>query len=146
MGMMPVVEYEWGQDQFSIDKAEPFKKSRSAEEADGSSLSRENLTLLGRISEIGHTLIPALWLADQHLRHDVSEKNQHLDTLQEVWWLSRWHGIEENSVQREYLMHRNGESGSTVDWRLNIRGADISVNLSVKNRKGTAVSKVYKKS
>mgnify|MGYP001310953716 CR=1 FL=1 len=99
----------------------------------------------GRISEIGHTLIPQLWLGDRRLRHDVSEKNQHLDTLQEVWWLSRWHGIAESSVHREYLMHRSGKNRSTVDWRFDIRGAGIAINLSIKNRKGTAVSEIYKK-
>lgn len=145
MGMIPIVQYEWGQDQFSIDKAEPFKKSRPAEDAEGSFLSRENLTWLGRVSEIGHTLIPHLWLGDKRLRQDVGEKNQHLDTLQEVWWLSRWHGIEEESIKREHLMRRSGKGSSTVDWRFSIRGAGITINLSVKNRKGTAVSKAHKK-
>lgn len=144
-GMVPLVHYEWGQDQFSIDKAKPFGGKRSSEESDGTFLSFEDLAWLGRVSEIGHTVIPHLWLGDKRLRKDVSERNQHLDTLQEVWWLSRWHGIDENSVQREYLMHRKQGNKKTVDWRFEIRGTGIALNLSIKNRKGTATSGVFEK-
>jgi uncharacterized protein len=146
MGMIPLVEYEWGQNQFSINKAKPLIKPASAEQAEGTFLSGEDLGWLGRISEIGHTLIPHLWLKDKRLRQDVSERNQHLDTLQEVWWLSVWKGLDSDSVQREFLLRRDDEnlskpSPSTIDWRFEFTGLPprLAVNLSVKNRKRTAL-------
>ncbi|MGA7880825.1 MAG: hypothetical protein WCC08_03795 [Terrimicrobiaceae bacterium] len=71
--------------------------------------------------------------------------DQHLDTLNEAWWVSRWHGIDGDSLRYEYLSQSAAErrrSGSppTVDWSFTIFGGQLRVNLEVKNRVGTYVS------
>lgn len=151
MGMIPVVEYAWGQDQYSVDNArEMYIPTKDAQAAEGTGLSRENLTWLGRVSEIGHTLIPNLWLSDKRLLREVRERNQHLNTLNEVWWLSRWHGIDPGSVQREYTLRRDAKNlakdyPATIDWRFTLMGGLMAINLSVKNRQGSATSRIMNK-
>lgn len=151
MGITPLVEYEWGQDQYSTENhIDPFVSTKDAQAAEGTGLSRENLTWFGRVSEIGHTLIPNLWLSDRRLLREVRERNQHLNTLNEVWWLSRWHGIDPGSVQREYTLRRDEKNlakdyPATMDWRFTLMGGQMAINLSVKNRQGSATSKVMNK-
>jgi hypothetical protein len=70
--------------------------------------------------------------------------------LNEVWWLSRWQGVDANSVEMEYLARRDDANLSkkmpaTVDWRLTVLGGQVAVNLSVKNRRGTLGSRSFKK-
>jgi predicted AAA+ superfamily ATPase len=149
--MIPLVEYSWGQDQYSTENhTDPFITTKDAQAADGTGLSRENLTWLGRISEIGHTLIPDLWLSDKRLLREVRERNQHLNTLNEIWWLSCWHGVDAGSVQREYILRRDAKNlakpyPATMDWRFTIMGGQMAINLSVKNRQGTVTSKSMNK-
>jgi len=117
---------------------------------DGTGLSCDGLLYFSKVSEIGHTSIPNLWLADNQLRADLRLPTQHLDTLNEVWWLSRWQGIDGGSVTREYLGRRDKlnlskKHPSTVDWRFSVLGGQITINLSVKNRRGTKGSRPLKK-
>jgi hypothetical protein len=71
---------------------------------------------------------------------------QHLDTLNEVWWLSRWHGVIPDSVEMEYpLMGGSKKPNPTIDWRFRVLDGAVTINLEVKNRRGTAASKPMKK-
>ena len=83
-----LVEYEWGQTDFDNNKHKnPFEAPKNANCIEGSGASRESLSYFSKVSQIGHTLIPHLWLDHPKLLRDVRELNQHLNTLNEVWWL-----------------------------------------------------------
>ncbi len=117
---------------------------------EGTHLNRGELGYFGKVAEIGHTVIPKLWLANRELRERLRLPTQHLDTLNEVWWLSRWHGIDPDSVELEPLVRRNAENLSkrtpaTMDWRLTVLGRQVAINLSVKNRRGTFGSRPFGK-
>lgn len=108
------------------------------------------LLYLSKVSEIGQTVIPHLWLSNRRLRDDICRPTQHLDTLNEVWWLSRWQGIDAGSVQREYLARRDEHNlrkkdRATMDWRFTVLGDQVAINLSVKNRPSTMGSEVLDK-
>lgn len=138
-----LVEYRFGKSLFDIEQASnPFQPQKETRHMDGSGLSQEDLLYLSKVSEIGHTIIPNLWLSDIRLREDVRRSSQHLDTLNEIWWLSRWSGIDAGSVQREFLQRRDQENltkqnPATVDWKFTVLGGQVSINLSVKNRPGS---------
>lgn len=146
-----LVEYRFGKSLFDIEQASnPFQPQKETRHMDGSGLSQEDLLYLSKISEIGHTIIPNLWLSDLRLRENIRRSSQHLDTLNEIWWLSRWHGIDAGSVQREYLQRRDQENltkknPATVDWKFSVLGGQIGINLSVKNRPGSLGSAVLDK-
>jgi predicted AAA+ superfamily ATPase len=148
----PLVEYKWGQTDHNIDKSDgdAFKHASSALAIEGTGLDRENIGHFGKVSQIGHTMIPHLWLSDRRLRDDVRRPTQHLDTLNEVWWLNAWQGVDSASVTREHLMRRDAENlakptPSTVDWRFTVLGGSMAINLSVKNRRGTAACRPFVK-
>jgi len=141
-----LVEYQVGQTDHDIDKAAPGF-SKDARLIGGTGLDRESLGYFARISEMGHTLIPHLWLKSETLRANVQHPNQHFNTLNEVWWLSRWHGIVPESVQMEYALQPKSKGGSTptIDWRFQVLEGAITLNIEVKNRRGTVASKLLKK-
>ncbi len=87
-----------------------------------------------RVSEIARELVPELWLRpNDDLVGKVKAAHQHLDTLNEFWWLSRW--INPFKSQANYHMH--ADSGLDVDWRLtwDFGQSSISVNLEAKRRR-----------
>ena len=142
-----LVEYHFGKTDHSIENAAPGfpKHSRLI---DGTALDRESLSRFAQISEIGHTVIPDLWLENETLRERLSLPTQHLDTLNEVWWLSRWHGIDSASIEMEYPLLTDGKKQKncpTVDWRFEALGRAVTINMEVKNRPGTAASQPMKK-
>ncbi len=147
----PVVEYEWGKtDHDTTNDGDAVTPARSALAIEGTALSREDLGYFGKVSHIGHTLIPHLWLGNRRLRDNVRASRQHLDTLNEVWWLSVWQGLDASSVKHEHLARRDAKKSSnatpsTVDWRFSVLGGSMNINLSVKNRRGTAASRPFKK-
>ncbi len=148
---IPSIEYEFGKTDHDIEQPiNPFNAPKDVRLVEGTSLSRGELGHFGKISEIGHTIIPKLWLANQMLRDRVRLPTQHLDTLNEVWWLSRWQGIDSDSVEIEYLARRDAanrskKTPSTVDWRFTVLGGQVAINLSVKNRRGTVGSRLFEK-
>ncbi|TSA31657.1 MAG: hypothetical protein D4R65_10815 [Verrucomicrobiaceae bacterium] len=143
--LFKMVEYVFGPSGHDLDQAAPgFKKNPHF--IDGTGLDRESLSRFARISETGHTVIPHLWLGNKTLRERVRTPTQHLDTLNEVWWLSRWHGVIPDSVEMEYpLLGGAKKRTPTVDWRFRVLDGVITINLEVKNRRGTAASKPMKK-
>lgn len=148
----PLVEYEWGKTDHDVDKSDgdAFTPTKSVLAIEGTGLSREDLGYFGKVSQIGHSLISHLWLGDRRLLQDVRTPTQHLDTLNEVWWLSVWHGLDPASVVREHLMRRDTgnlakKTPTTVDWRFSVMTGAMHINLSVKNRRGTAASRPLNK-
>lgn len=143
--LFKIVEYVFGPSGHDLDQAAPgFKKDPHF--IDGTGLDRESLSRFAKISETGHTIIPRLWLGNKTLRERVRTPTQHLDTLNEVWWLSRWYGVIPDSVEMEYpLLGGSKKRTPTVDWRFRVLDGALTINLEVKNRRGTAASKPMKK-
>lgn len=152
--VIPLVEYEFGESDHDINLADnPFNLPKDAKLIEGTGLSREDLGYFGKVSEIGHTVIPRLWLADTRLCDSVKLPTQHLDTLNEVWWLSRWHGIDPTSVTYEPVVRRDAENldkdhPKSIDWQFKPSGClghPLTINLSIKNRRGTVGSSIFNK-
>ncbi len=143
--LFKLVEYAFGPSGHDINKAAPgFIKDPHF--IDGTGLDRESLSRFAQISEIGHRIIPQFWLGSKTLREGVHTPTKHLDTLNEVWWLSRWHGVIPNSVEMEYRLLGGAKNRTpTVDWRFHVLDGAITINMEVKNRRGTAASKPIKK-
>lgn len=130
----PVVEYLFGKTGYSINNACPentphFKPS----EYGGTQLDSENILLFFRVSEIAYELIPHIWLnPNEDFAGKVRASGQHLDTLNEVWWLSRWSGTFEIEPNFHLVADRD------VDWRLTWDfglGQRLSANVEVKRRR-----------
>ena len=85
------------------------------------------------MSQIGHSLIPELW--PKKLRDELRNPTQHLDTLEEVWWLGCWSGIED--IRRAEQI-KTGVADD-IDWQFTIGSTGFSwrlkVNLEVKRLK-----------
>jgi predicted AAA+ superfamily ATPase len=139
-----LVEYVPGKTDHDLDQAEPDfpKDSRFI---DGTAFSRESLARLAQVSEIGHTVIPHLWLGSKELRDRVRAPTQHFDTLNEVWWLSRWQGVIPESVVYEACLLGDEGGLPCVDWRFQVLDGAVTINLEVKNRRGTVASKLMNK-
>jgi len=148
---IPLVEYRFFNLDHDLGRAgNPFNVEKNVNSMVGSGLDQEDLLYLSKVSEIGHTLIPGIWPYSSRLRKNLQTGTQHLDTLNEVWWLSRWHGIDSGSVDYEPVVWTDEDnlskpSPSTIDWRFTTLGRQITIHLNVKNRRGTKGSAVFKK-
>ena len=120
-------EYYFGDTGFSVNNAENSSKNK-IEWFGGTGIDRGHLQFLSRVSEIGHSVIPQYWLENKKLRDALRNPTQHLDTVEEVWWLSRWHGIESISMAERLLPN----SKADVDWSFFLFNKQIRVNLEVK--------------
>jgi hypothetical protein len=130
-----VVEYEFGKTAYSVDNARP-DASPNFKESDhgGSQLNRDNLLFLVRSADIARELVPDMWLhPDADLKGKLRSPRQHLDTLNEFWWLSRWkRGAKIKPNQRI-----NPKCGMDVDWQMTWDFGlppPLTVNVEVKRR------------
>lgn len=131
----PVVEYVFGSTAYSIENARPQNAPNFRQSAYGvTQLNSENILFLYRVSEIAHQFIPELWLnPSEDLRGKVGAPKQHLDSLNEIWWLACWKGA--FSVQPDVRLIEGSEMD--IDWRLAWDfgfGSELAVNLEVKRR------------
>jgi hypothetical protein len=108
---IPIPEYHFGETGFSINNAENAEEN-VAEWFGGTGLDRGNLQLLSRVSLIARQLIPNYWRQSMSLRHALRNPPQHLNTVEEVWWLNRWHGAENIKMNHRLV----DGSGADVDW------------------------------
>ncbi len=97
---------------------------------EGSGLTRGNLLRLSHAVELGRKLLPAIW------PHGFATKllgAEHLDTVNEIWWLKFWRSLV--AVRRG---PKPNPATPDVDWLLEVRDglADCIVNLEVKRRTG----------
>lgn len=111
----------------------------------GTAINREDILYLSQVCEMAHRLIPSLWINDQRLLKDVKVRTQHLDTLNEIWWLGRWAGLDEKLLEREVSIVPN--SAKTIDWRFRLFGTDLSpsINVEVKRLISSLGARAYKK-
>ncbi len=129
---MPLAEYHFGDTGFSVDKARNSHDDFSTW-IGGTGLDRGHLQFFSKVSQIGHSLIPELW--PKKLRAELRNPTQHLDTLEEVWWLGCWSGIE--NIRR--AAHIKPGFADDIDWQFTIGSAGstsgLKVNLEVKRLK-----------
>ena len=123
---IPIPEYHFGDTGFSINNAENAEDN-VAEWFGGTGFDRGNLQFLSQVSLIGRQLIPNYWHRSASLRHALRNPPQHLNTVEEVWWLNRWLGPESIEMSHQLL----DSSGTDVDWTF-VLGDNIRVNLEIK--------------
>jgi hypothetical protein len=141
-----VAEYEFGPVLFSLENAkDPSRVRRTVEEMAGTAINREDILYLSQICEMAHKLIPNFWINDRKLFQDVRLSSQHLDTLNEIWWLGRWADLNEKFLEREASLLPS--SGKTVDWRFRLPSADgeWAINLEIKRIISSIGARAYKK-
>lgn len=128
----PLAEYQFGDTGFSVHKARNSHDDFSTW-IGGTGLDRGHLQFFSKVSQIGHSLIPELW--PKKLRSELRNPTQHLDTLEEVWWLGCWSGIE--NIRR--AEHIKPGVANDIDWQFTIGRAGslfgLKVNLEVKRLK-----------
>lgn len=123
---IPIPEYFFGDTGFDINHAKN-PSDNVAEWLGGTGLDRGHLQLFSKISLIGRELIPHYWHTDEKLRYGLRNPPQHLNTVEEIWWLDRWLALQ-NTVKEHRLIPG---SKVDVDWRFTLP-SQISVNLEVK--------------
>lgn len=141
-----VAEYEFGPVSFNLENAkDPTHVRRTVQEMTGTAINREDVLYFSKICEMAHRLIPNLWCSDRRLLQDVTLPSQHLDTLNEIWWLGRWEGLEEKFLEREVSLLPS--SAKTVDWRFRLPNVNGSwtVNLEVKRIISSIGARAYGK-
>ena len=128
----PLPEYHFGDTGFSVQKARNSHNDFSTW-IGGTGLDRGHLQFFSKVSQIGHSLIPELW--PKKLRAELRNPTQHLDTLDEVWWLGSWSGIE----NIRHAEHIKPGVADDIDWQFTIGSAGsvsgLQVNLEVKRLK-----------
>jgi hypothetical protein len=120
-GLIVPVQYRLSDAEWSINHHDPEFQ------LEGSELDSGDLFKLCRVCEIGHRLIPALW--PSKFKSDLSSGQHHLDTLNEVWWLSRFKSLDD--ICKLDLLEQ-----SAPDWSFALSGMEpkIKVRLEVKRR------------
>jgi hypothetical protein len=99
----------------------------------GGGLDRECLLYYSKISEWAHDHIPHLWPA--RLRDGLREPTMHIDTLCEVWWLSRVRGAEFKTARHAAPVDPSLGKGKNCDWQVRL-ASGLTLNLEVKRRPG----------
>lgn len=153
---LPVAEYQFGTTDFNINEAAPGAPSWNVTHAEGTGLNIESLLHLSRVCEIARSTIPDIWrkvlsrrggsaeglpgtLRTKSLADGLRDSRQHLNTLNEIWWLGQFHGIDPDSVEPAWPMRE----GSDIDWRFSVMNKALSINLEVKNRTKTLGSALF---
>ena len=124
---LPIPEYRFGDTGFSINNAENAVENK-AEWFGGTGLDRGHLQFFSRISLIARELIPKYWHRPGALRRALRNPPQHLNTVEEIWWLDRWIGAENIEAGRRLV----AGSDSDVDWTFSLGSGAIRLNLEVK--------------
>ena len=141
-----VSEYKFGPVRFSIENAkDPSSVRKSVEEMAGPAINREDILYFSQICALAHKIIPSFWTTDRSLIQSVRLPSQHLDTLNEIWWLGRWSGIDEKFVRREVTILPS--TGKSIDWQFKLLANDETwtVNLEVKRTISSIGAKAYRK-
>lgn len=122
VGAFPQAEYVLPPNQFDIDSGV------GSESLEGSFLTTGNLLRLGQCVLLGRRHLPGQWPKTFAAKLRGPE---HLDTLNEIWWLKFWRGIQ--GVVRGPKV---SENDCDFDWKINLRDglAQCTINLEVKRR------------
>jgi len=137
----PYFHYTMGEQRNSIENADP---SHAKDEIfhvrnfDAPGLAFGELYWLYEMTQVARRVIPKIWGNDEDLRQDIAAKKRrkHFNTLNEIFWISRWMAIEINSVKRGFKI--SAEMRGDVDWHATLRSVDpadpvLTLNIEVKN-------------
>lgn len=141
-----LAEYQFGPVDFSLENAkDPASVRKTVGEMEGTAINREEILYLSKVCEMAHALIPNMWTSDKRLIRDVRRSRQHLDTLNEIWWLGRWNGLSEQSLKREVALLPT--SAKSVDWQFPLvaDGRAWTFNLEVKRLIHSIGARAYAK-
>lgn len=122
--VIPQAEYDLPANQFNLNASE------DSEAMEGSFLTCGNLLRLAQAAQTGRRYIPSDWPLSFKGRLLGRE---HLDCINEIWWLKFWRGIRSVShAPKEYGTDKD------FDWKIQIREgvAECTINLEVKRRTG----------
>ena len=122
-----IPEYHFGDTGFSIDNAEHGKMIK-AEWNGGTGLDRGHLQFFSQISVIGRTILTDYWHQRGNLRDCLQNPRQHLDTLEEIWWLDRWFAPKRIRSSVKLI---NG-CDKDVDWCFTLADGALVINMEVK--------------
>ncbi len=153
---LPLVTYTFGtvSNQGLKQAAEsPIRARFKPSEMEGGGLTHEELLYLSKCCEIAHERLPHLWPRNLtqgsppgSLAQSFLNPNRHLSTLNEIWWLSLWRGLDPSSVVRDHVLRQDAAADSRppdVDWRFSVLSGAVTVNLEVKIRPGTHARRQY---
>lgn len=132
-----IPEYHFGKTGNSVDAAEHAEVIK-IEWMGGTGIDRGHLLFFSRVSEIARRSIPHYWLKPCKLRNSLRNPTQHLDTMDEIWWLDRWK-IPKNIKSSVKLKHG---SATDVDWTFTVGDGALTINLEVKRLVGDCVRHV----
>lgn len=128
---IPTVEYEIPDKRSSIDKAR--KADQILNYLGGTWLDRGDLLFLSIVAEAANRVFGSDWL--HRFRDDIRNPTQHLDVLNELWWLSRFRSPTE--IEFAYPL----SPPTDVDWRFKAGG--LTINLEVKRRRKDLLRAIY---
>src|ERR1022692_4195063 len=131
-GMLPYASYQLIGSQCDINKA--VRGDRRHTSMSGGGLDRECILYFSKVSEWAHANIPHLW--PHRLANDLRDPNSHLDTVCEVWWLSRIIGADFQSAEHAVPVDPTNLKGKNFYWRVQLRSMGVTLNLEVKRRPG----------
>jgi len=131
-GMLPYASYQLLGSQCDINHA--HRGDRRHTSMSGGGLDRECILYFSKVSEWAHANIPHLWPGA--LRKDLCDPNSHLDTLCEVWWLSKVVGADFKSSRHGVPAEPGSTKGKNFDWQVKLPTAGVMLNLEVKRRPG----------
>ncbi|MGH7945786.1 MAG: hypothetical protein ACREH8_00380 [Opitutaceae bacterium] len=124
LGARAQAEYLLPKTEFDLNGKDPDKAM------EGSLLTRGNLLRLSQVVGLGRKWLPGLWPG----AFQVSLLGrEHLDAVNEVFWLKFWHGL--GAVRRG---PKANAAEPDTDWQLTLRFGELenTVNLEVKRRTG----------
>lgn len=131
-----LAEYNFGDTGFSVHKAtNPYDDPASW--FGGTGLDRGHLQFFSKISRIAHHVIPEIWKGSKALRENLRNPPQHLDTLEEVWWLGRWKRLKREGIRMAKSL--SPELKGDVDWQIDLPDLRMTVNMEVKRLKSDVV-------
>jgi hypothetical protein len=132
----PLAEYHFGDTNFSVQKAVNALDD-PATWFGGPGLDRGHLQFFSKASRIAHHVIPEFWIGSRALRENLRNPTQHLDTLEEVWWLARWKRLKRDGIRMAKKL--SPELKGDVDWQIDLPGLEMTVNMEVKRLKSDVV-------
>lgn len=131
-GALPYASYELLGSQCDINQA--VSGDRRHTSMSGGGLDRECLLYFSKVAEWEHVHIPQLWPGK--LRAELRDPNSHLDTVCEVWWLSRVVGADLKTALHGVPADPANPGGKNFDWQVRLPSAGATLNLEVKRRPG----------
>lgn len=128
---VPIVEYDIPDDRSSIDKAR--KADQILNYLGGTWLDRGDLLFLSIVADAASSVFGTDWI--NRFRSELRNPTQHLDVLNELWWLS--HFRRPTGIEADHAL----SPPTDVDWRFTAGG--LAINLEVKRRRKDLLRAIY---